>query len=170
MTHLAHLFRRQEPLSVCRYDRYDSRHFLSGLTGRRLSSKANVWEECRMLRAASISSVILPLVLFGTTPAAFAQDQESLGMRLFNQSCRVCHTKPQLTSPQYGPALSKETLGGKADLLREFISNGTARMPGFKYHFKPAEIDAIVSYLKTVPVPAAASPVAGKTGDTREAD
>ncbi len=123
-----------------------------------------------MLRTASISSVILPLVLFGPTPAAFAQDQESLGMRLFNQSCRVCHTKPQLTSPQYGPALSKETLGGKADLLREFISNGTARMPGFKYHFKPGEIDAIVSYLKTVPAPAEASPTAGKTGDTREAD
>jgi mono/diheme cytochrome c family protein len=123
-----------------------------------------------MLRTASISSVILPLALFGTTLAAFAQDQENLGMRLFYQSCRVCHTKPQLMSPQYGPALSKETLGGKVDLLREFISSGTARMPGFKYHFKPAEIDAIVSYLKTVPAPAAAPPVAGKTGDTREAD
>jgi mono/diheme cytochrome c family protein len=121
-----------------------------------------------MLRTASVSSVML--ILFGPTSPAFAQGQESLGMRLFNQSCRVCHTKPQLTSPQYGPALSKETLGGNADVLREFISNGTARMPGFKYHFKPAEIDAIVSYLKTVPAQPAAPPVAGKTGDTREAD
>ena len=24
-------------------------------------------------------------------------------------------------------------------------------MPGFKYHFKPAEIDAIVAYIKTIP-------------------
>ena len=123
-----------------------------------------------MLRTATVSSVMLPLVLFSATPAAFAQDQANLGMRLFNQSCRVCHTKPQFTSPQYAPALSKETLGGNADAMREFISNGTARMPGFKYHFKPAEIDAIVSYLKTVPVPAATPPVARKTGDTREAD
>jgi cytochrome c5 len=29
-------------------------------------------------------------------------DKQLLGMRLFNQSCRVCHTKPQLTSPLYG--------------------------------------------------------------------
>jgi hypothetical protein len=27
-------------------------------------------------------------------------------------------------------------------------------MPGFKYGLKPAEIDAIVEYLKTVPKPA----------------
>ena len=26
-------------------------------------------------------------------------DKELLGMRLFNQSCRVCHTQPQATSP-----------------------------------------------------------------------
>ena len=90
-----------------------------------------------MLRTASISSVVLLLVLSGPTPVAFAQDQQNLALRLFNQSCRVCHTKPQFSSPQYGPALSKETLGGNADALREFIRNGTARMPGFKYHFKP---------------------------------
>ena len=67
-------------------------------------------------------------------------------MRLFNQSCRVCHTKPQLVSPQYGPVLSKDSLGGQDDVMREFISNGTPRMPGFKYHFEPAQIDAIVAY------------------------
>lgn len=128
-----------------------------------------------MLRTASMSSVLL-FALFGPTPAALAQnqpnlDQQNLGMRLFNQSCRVCHTKPQFNSPQYGPALSKETLGGNADVLRAFISNGTARMPGFKYQFKPAEIDAIVTYLKTVPVPAAAPPpTAGKPEDSRGAD
>jgi mono/diheme cytochrome c family protein len=78
-------------------------------------------------------------------------DQELLGMRLFNQSCRVCHTKPQLTSPLYGPALSQKSLGGQADVMREVIGNGTPRMPGFKHHFQPTQIDAIVSYLKTIP-------------------
>jgi mono/diheme cytochrome c family protein len=103
--------------------------------------------------------LLLPLcagVLFGAfAPAAAAEEtlgvKELLGMRLFNQSCRVCHTKPQLTSPQYAPALSRETFGGDASTLREVISNGTPRMPGFKYHFEPAEIDAVVAYLKTVP-------------------
>jgi mono/diheme cytochrome c family protein len=86
-------------------------------------------------------------------PSSDGADQTLLGMRLFNQSCRVCHTKPQLASRQYAPALSMKTLGGKADVMHETIANGTPHMPGFKYHFKPAEIDAIVGYLKTIPAP-----------------
>ena len=65
-------------------------------------------------------------------------DKQLLGMRLFNQSCRVCHTK----------------LGGQDSVMREVISNGTPRMPGFKHHFEPPQIDAIVAYLKTIPAPA----------------
>ena len=81
-------------------------------------------------------------------------DKQLLGMRLFNQSCRVCHTKPQLTSPLYGPALSRQSLGGQEGVMREVISNGTPRMPGFKHHFEPAQIEAIVAYLKTIPAAA----------------
>ena len=81
-------------------------------------------------------------------------DKQLLGMRLFNQSCRVCHTKPQLTSPLYGPALSHQSLGGQEGVMREVISNGTPRMPGFRHHFEPPQIDAIVAYLKTIPAPA----------------
>ena len=81
-------------------------------------------------------------------------DKQLLGMRLFNQSCRVCHTKPQLSSPLYGPALSRQSLGGQDDVMREVIGNGTPRMPGFKHHFEPPQIDAIVAYLKTIPAPA----------------
>jgi mono/diheme cytochrome c family protein len=97
-------------------------------------------------------------------------DVERLGMRLFNQHCRVCHTKPQLASAQYGPVLSKDSLGGKDGVLREVISNGTARMPGFKFTFEPADIDAIVAYLKTVPAPSAAPTQPAKGGNSREAD
>src|SRR5436305_14937255 len=78
-------------------------------------------------------------------------DKERLGMRLFNQSCRVCHTKPQMTSPLYGPELSQNSAGGQESVMREVISNGTPRMPGFKYHFDATQIDAIVAYLKTIP-------------------
>jgi mono/diheme cytochrome c family protein len=63
------------------------------------------------------------------------------------------------------------TLGGNADAMRQFISNGTPRMPGFKYTFKPAEIDAIVAYIKTIPAPAAtAAPASGKSGASPGAD
>ena len=97
-------------------------------------------------------------------------DQTQLGMRLFNQSCRVCHTKPQLASPQYAPVLSMNTLGGTADVMHETIANGTPRMPGFKYHFKPAEIDAIVAYIKTIPAPTDAPRPVNKAGSSRDAD
>jgi mono/diheme cytochrome c family protein len=119
------------------------------------------------------------MVLFGLAlwplaasaqPANGNDQQQMLGMRLFNQSCRVCHTMPTLSSPQYGPALSMDTLGGKPDVMREVIGNGTPRMPGFKYQFKPAEIDAIVAYIKTVPPQSHATPAAAKTGASREAD
>jgi mono/diheme cytochrome c family protein len=117
------------------------------------------------------------LVLLSLVPiAAAAQpadrtDQQRLGMRIFNQSCRVCHTKPQIISPQYAPALSMNTLGGKADLITEVISNGTPRMPGFKYQYKPDEIAAVAAYIKTIPVPAAtATPAPSKSNASRDAD
>jgi mono/diheme cytochrome c family protein len=109
--------------------------------------------------AAMLMFVLVPLSL-GRLLDASAQgldDQQTLGMGLFNQHCRVCHTKPLLTSGQYGPVLSKSSLGGEDRALHDFIANGTARMPGFKYSFKPAEIDAIVAFLKTVPAPSASA-------------
>jgi mono/diheme cytochrome c family protein len=124
-----------------------------------------------MSRRALMLSLALALwpVAAPAQPASGGSDQVLLGMRLFNQSCRVCHTKPQLASPQYAPVLSMSTLGGKADTMRDVIGNGTPRMPGFKYHFKPAEIDAIVAYIKTIPTPSDAPPPV-KAGPTRDAD
>ena len=57
--------------------------------------------------------------------------EQQLGRRLFEQSCGVCHTRPTLISGMFGPELSRLNLGGQEDLLRKFISEGTARMPGF---------------------------------------
>jgi mono/diheme cytochrome c family protein len=102
------------------------------------------------------STKVFLVLLAGASLPALAQDlsvQQLQGMRHFNQSCRVCHTRPQMTSPQYAPVLSRVSLGGQEEALRVFIANGTPKMPGFKYHFKPAEIDAVVAYLKTVPQP-----------------
>jgi mono/diheme cytochrome c family protein len=95
------------------------------------------------------------ILLTAVPLAAYAQADLSPhqleGMRLFNQSCRVCHTKPQMTSPQYAPVLTRASLQGNEEAMKAVIANGTPRMPGFRYHFKPAEIDAIVAYLKTRP-------------------
>ena len=110
-----------------------------------------------------------PVALALVTTPAWAQglnDTQRQGQHLFNQSCRVCHAKPQLSSTQYGPALSKDSASGNAKAMHEVIANGTPRMPGFKYHFKPEQIDAIVAYLMTVPPPEApaAAPARKRSG------
>jgi mono/diheme cytochrome c family protein len=99
-------------------------------------------------------------------PSAFAQqapdpaslnETERLGQKLFYQSCGVCHTKPQITSAQFGPVLSKASAGGSAETMRTTIENGTPRMPGFRYQFDTSQIAAIVTYLRTLPEPPASS-------------
>src|SRR5215831_4286382 len=102
-----------------------------------------------MLAAAMQTAAAQPFpAADGLTPL------ELRGRNLFNQSCMVCHVKLQITSPaKYGPDLSQNALGGKEAVMREVISNGTPNMPGFKYHFEPDQIDAIIAYLKALPAP-----------------
>ena len=65
-------------------------------------------------------------------------DKQLLGMRLFNQSCRVCHTKPQLTSPLYGPALSRQSLGGQEDVDARGHQQRHASHAGLQASFRAA--------------------------------
>jgi mono/diheme cytochrome c family protein len=88
-------------------------------------------------------------------PADNLNDQQKLGRQVFAQSCGVCHLPPSLGAKTYGPALNKDAAGGDNDVMREFVENGTPRMPAFKFYLKPQEIDAIISYVRTVPVQAA---------------
>jgi mono/diheme cytochrome c family protein len=81
---------------------------------------------------------------------------QKLGQRVFQQRCGVCHTKVNAAAPMYGINLYKDIVDGNEDMIRDYIRNGSNRMPGFKYGLEPAEIDAIVEYLKTVPKPAPA--------------
>jgi len=132
-----------------------------------LKKGAKVGEEAMKLFATRLKFSTVFLLLAMSPYVASAQptsgdqaldDRQLLGMRLFNQSCRVCHTKPQMVSPLYGPELSRSSLGGQETVMREVISNGTPRMPGFKYQFEPTLVDAIVAYLKIVPAPPPAAP------------
>lgn len=111
---------------------------------------------------------LILLLLAGWSQAVSAQQAGSAaklsrtqieGRLLYNQHCGVCHTKPTILSPYYGPALSKDVVGaGNDDAIRQFIGEGTERMPGFSHSLTPPQIDAIVQFLKTVPAPAAEAP------------
>src|SRR5207253_11345027 len=106
-----------------------------------------------MGRALAALALVLGAALCTQASAADDRlsDAQRLGRRLFEQSCGICHTKPTLASGLYAPALSRETLGGRSEVIREIVGNGTPRMPGFKYNFGPDEIDAVVAYLQTLP-------------------
>ena len=83
-------------------------------------------------------------------------DTQRHGRQLLAQSCGVCHLPPSLGAKTYGPPLNKAAGNGDDDIMREYITNGTPRMPAFKLFLKPADIDAIIAYVRTVP--AAATP------------
>ncbi len=67
-------------------------------------------------------------------------------------SCGVCHTRPTLVAGLYGPELNKDSAGGREETIRDVVTNGTPRMPGFKYTYNPDQIAAIAAYVKTLPV------------------
>jgi mono/diheme cytochrome c family protein len=96
------------------------------------------------------------LFLTGFPHGAFAQHDEhltetqQLGRRIYEQSCAVCHTRPTLVSTLYGPELSKDSAGGNEEVMRGVITDGTPRMPGFKYTYDATQIAAIAAYLKTL--------------------
>ena len=114
------------------------------------------------------------LLLVLAAAAAYAQqsdvretqlsETQLLGRQVFAQSCGICHLQPSLGVKTFGPLLDKTAAAGNDEVMRAFIANGTERMPAFKYYLKPAEIDAIIAYVRTVPVPA---PNARKQGEAR---
>ena len=83
------------------------------------------------------------------------------GQQLLAQSCGICHLPPERGAKTFGPPLNKLAGGGDDDIMREYITNGTPRMPSFKSYLKSTDIDAIIAYVRTVPAPAAAAPAAG---------
>ena len=110
-----------------------------------------------MKRTASLFLFLLA----GCAQCAFAQgdglnEQQRLGRQILAQSCGVCHLPPARNAKTYGPLLNKAAGGGDDGVMREYILDGTPRMPAFKYFLQPAEIDAIIAFVRTVPVPAAA--------------
>jgi mono/diheme cytochrome c family protein len=103
---------------------------------------------------------LLFLCLIVCAPYAFARqgadglnEQQRLGRQLVAQACGVCHLPPARNARTYGPLLNKAAGGGDDGVVREYILDGTPRMPAFKHFLRPAEIEAIIAYLRALPVP-----------------
>ena len=109
-----------------------------------------------------VLSAVACLFAIGASGASAQQPAENLndvqrhGRQLLAQSCGVCHLPPSLNARTYGPPLNKAAANGDDSIMREYITGGTPRMPAFKHYLNDAEIDAIISYVRTVPTPAPA--------------
>ena len=93
-------------------------------------------------------------------PANLNQVQTE-GRRLYLQSCGVCHTRPTITAPLFGPQLTSAAVDGAREAqARKQIAMGSPNMPGFQYNYTPAQIDAVVEFIKLLPAPKPAPPSA----------
>jgi mono/diheme cytochrome c family protein len=116
-------------------------------------------EEKKMKRSGLLFLCLLIVCAhyaFARQGADGLNEQQRLGRQLVAQACGVCHLPPARNARTYGPLLNKAAGGGDDGVVREYISDGTPRMPAFKHFLRPAEIDAIIAYLRTVSVPAPA--------------
>ncbi len=119
------------------------------------------WVNCLFLACA----VLVPLSLAAQSRQAAASvaldDQQMTGKRLFQQNCALCHLPepenrkdPNDVGTSIGPLLEgvfRPPRSRPEAVVRTFIQQGVeGKMPGFRYGLEPAEIDAIISYLKTL--------------------
>ena len=108
-------------------------------------------------KAVAFAFVVGTAFSFLAAPAAAQKAADNLndtqrhGRKLLAQNCGVCHLVLVRGTKTYGPPLTKVAAANSDELARAFITNGSNRMPAFKYHLKPAEIDAIIAYIRTVP-------------------
>ena len=94
---------------------------------------------------------VAPLRAQSTPGVASNPEEARRGEKLFVQRCSLCHLGVPPAYKTYGPLLSKELIAQRGeDAIRKTIMEGTPRMPGWKYGLKPADIDQIITYLKTV--------------------
>lgn len=76
---------------------------------------------------------------------------EKAGEKLFLQRCALCHAGYAPKYHTYGPTLYKDIVADRGEkAVRAKIMDGSILMPGWKYSLKPADVDNLIAYLKTV--------------------
>ena len=93
-------------------------------------------------------------------------EAERAGRKVFIQRCSTCHVGVPEEEP-YGPWLNGELIMASGDdSVREHIMDGSRQMPGWRHLLKPAEIDNVIAYLKTVKGPRNLNAAKSASGST----
>jgi len=113
-----------------------------------------------LLWGGMFSPVVFAVPQASSSAQPALNEQQTKGRILYNQNCRLCHTpemaraKDPAEGKSVGPSL-KGVFGPPRSrpevVVRTFIQQGIQdKMPAFRYGLEPAEIDAIIAYLKTL--------------------
>jgi mono/diheme cytochrome c family protein len=115
-----------------------------------------------------LRTALICLLVFARQPvsAQTLTPQQAHGRQLLTQDCAFCHLPGNLGSPTIGPRLSKTTTNGDDSLMKEVIRTGLVKMPGFQYVLSETDIDDLIAYVRTLPVP----PPPTNRGGGRDAD
>jgi mono/diheme cytochrome c family protein len=98
---------------------------------------------------------VFPVTIQAQQSTSKLTDNQREGRRIYQQKCAMCHVPATATSKTLGTGLSKTSLDGNEDALRETIMNGLGNtMPGFKYTLTPGQVGDIITFLKTLDSPA----------------
>ena len=108
--------------------------------------------------------VVLPMTVSAqqsssSTSASSLTEPQRRGESMFMQNCSFCHlplkenTKSTTGGTTIGTLLNglfRSATPDREKIFREFILQGTDKMPGFRYMLEPKELDDLMAYLKTL--------------------
>ena len=100
---------------------------------------------------------LLPVPVSTQSPAPAAGTSAAVrGEAWFYQRCSLCHMGRIVKDDRYQPmapsldGVLKNAAPDREKVVRQFIQQGSPRMPGFRYNFTPAEFEELMAYLKTL--------------------
>ena len=99
---------------------------------------------------------ILALSILIVAPSAFAGGGGPDGAAIFKAKCAMCHGPDGAGQTPMGKNLKVRALGS-ADVqkqtdaeLTKWISDGKGKMPAYKGKLTPADIDAVLGFIRTL--------------------
>ena len=92
------------------------------------------------------------------TQTGQAADTEAVarGEAWYYQRCSLCHMGRIVKDNTYQPMavpldrVLTDASPEREQFVREYIRQGSLRMPGFRYSFTPAEFEELMAYLKSL--------------------
>ena len=103
-------------------------------------------------RPAGVQVVKRPYDMKAISAQPTLPDDAYRGRTIWQQRCAYCHDGVGQPSYQtFGPWLGAETLTKYGEEgVRAFIAAGTERMRGFQYALKPAQVNDLIAFIKTI--------------------